>query len=77
MIVKVTLVFIVALLAAACMRRAAAATRHAMLASAQVVALVLPLLAMWLPPVTIPDEFNVGRASARLPRAHMPPGEAG
>ncbi len=76
MIVKVTIVFAIALVAALCMRRAAAATRHAVLASAQVVALLLPLLALW-----VPNEFNVnvnvGRASARLPRVtHTTEGRA-
>lgn len=58
MIVKVTLVFAIALLAALCLRRAAAATRHAVLASAQAVVLLLPLLVAVVPPVPVPDEMG-------------------
>jgi len=64
-IVKVTLLFALVLLAALCMRRAAAATRHALLAAAQIAALALPLLPSF---VTVPaseEVLNVGRASAR------------
>jgi hypothetical protein len=62
-IVKVTVLFVLALVAAACMRRAAAATRHALLAAAQVAALAMPLLPSFVP--ISGDMLNVGRASAR------------
>jgi beta-lactamase regulating signal transducer with metallopeptidase domain len=64
-IVKVTLLFVLALLAALCMRRAAAATRHALLAGAQIAALALPLLPSFVPVPASEEVLNVGRASAR------------
>lgn len=53
MILKVTLVFAIALVATWSLRRAAAATRHAMLASAQVAAMLVPLLTHALPPLPV------------------------
>jgi beta-lactamase regulating signal transducer with metallopeptidase domain len=66
-IVKVTLLFALALVATLSLRRAAAATRHALLAAAQIAALALPLLPSFVPvPVPASQEvLNVGRASAR------------
>jgi beta-lactamase regulating signal transducer with metallopeptidase domain len=53
MIVKVTLVFAIALVTALCMRRAAAATRHAVLAGAQTAVLLLPVLTNIVPTVSV------------------------
>jgi beta-lactamase regulating signal transducer with metallopeptidase domain len=65
MIVKVTLLFVVALLVAFALRRAAAATRHAVLVAAQVAALALPLLPSFVSVPVHEEVLNVGRASAR------------
>ncbi len=53
MIVKVTIVFLAVLLASALLRRAAAATRHAILTAGQLAALLLPLLAFVVPPIEV------------------------
>ena len=53
MIVKITIVFLAVLLASALLRRAAAATRHAILTAGQLAALLLPLLAFVVPPITV------------------------
>jgi beta-lactamase regulating signal transducer with metallopeptidase domain len=53
LLAKVTLLFAAALAAAWFATRAAAATRHAILAGAQLAALVLPLLALLLPPLPL------------------------
>jgi len=58
-IVKVTLLFALALLAVFVLRRAAAATRHALLVAAQVAALALPLLVAVVPSVTVPHTEEV------------------
>ena len=65
MIVKVTVLFVVALLVTLCLRRAAAATRHAVLAAAQIAALAVPLLPSFVPVSVGEEVLHVGRASAR------------
>lgn len=75
MILKVTLLFALALLAMFVLRRAAAATRHALLAAAQVAALALPLLVAVVPALPVPhteEVLSVGGDSLLLPRASHP-----
>ena len=62
LILKVTLLFAAALAVSIVATRAAAATRHAILAGAQLAALALPLLALVVPPLAV-----IPAASSRAP----------
>jgi beta-lactamase regulating signal transducer with metallopeptidase domain len=65
LLAKVTLVFAAALLASMLAKRAAAATRHAILAGAQLAALALPLLDPAMPPLrVIPTSTPAPKAAA-------------
>jgi beta-lactamase regulating signal transducer with metallopeptidase domain len=67
-IVKVTIAFALALAIAALSRRAAASTRHAILAAGQIVALLIPLLMFVMPPMKV-ESPGVQRLAAALPKA--------
>jgi hypothetical protein len=65
-IVKVTIALAAVLLASALMRRAAAATRHAILIAGQLAALLLPLLANVVPPVTVDAPVILAHAATEV-----------
>lgn len=65
---KVTVLFAAALAFALFAKRAASATRHAVLSGAQLAALALPLLVIVVPPLS----FLPARAQTRIVRTHTP-----
>jgi beta-lactamase regulating signal transducer with metallopeptidase domain len=68
--VKATIVFALALIAAARARRATSATRHAVLVAAQIVAITLPLLGLMIPKLKVEmmpaPHFGAGEAKSRI-----------
>lgn len=79
MIAKVTLLFAIALIAAFFAHRAAAETRHRILAGAQLAALSLPLLGAILPPLPVtwmPDAPRIGAPIVIDPAPEIEPLES-